>query len=132
MEKRLRRGPKNPEISQILLSYDEEADMFTCTICSKQFRKGNQMVSHVERVHKKMLNYQCEVCGNKFATPTNLKKHSFTHTKNYPFNCAHCNKGFPSEFKYMQEHCKKHHPEEFQMWLANREHQKNLKKLLKS
>jgi hypothetical protein len=114
------------------ICYDEDADIFTCTICSKQFKKGNQMVAHVERVHKKMLNYQCDVCGNKFATPTNLKKHSFTHTKNYPFNCAHCNKGFPSEFKYMQEHCKKHHPEEFQMWLANREHQKNLKKLLKS
>ena len=52
------------------ISYDEEADMFTCTICSKQWRKGNQMVAHVERVHMKILGYQCEVCGNKFATAT--------------------------------------------------------------
>merc|ERR1712035_273875 len=96
-----------------------------------QSKKGTVIVKHVEQVHKKILEFQCDICGNKFGSRTNLKKHMYTHTKKYPFNCLHCNKGFPTEHKYMAEHCKKHHPEEYYTWKANREHQKQLKKLLK-
>ena len=101
------------DIMQDEIVQDENSGLFTCTICSKQFRIRSHIVNHVEKVHKKLKGFSCEVCGLEVTSKINLKKHSYTHTKNYPFNCVDCNKGFATRHTYVEVHLKKHHPDEY-------------------
>ncbi|XP_034255935.1 zinc finger protein 124-like isoform X2 [Thrips palmi] len=38
--------------------------------------------------------YECEYCGRTFTRSNHLAQHELTHTKDEPFHCYYCNKGF--------------------------------------
>jgi len=96
--------------------HDAATGVYTCVLCGRQYSSSTRIVQHVEAVHKKLKNVECLVCGKQFNCKQNLKKHMYTHTGDYPFNCNLCGKGFPTEKRYREEHCRKHHPEDYQIW----------------
>lgn len=50
------------------------------------------MLRHFREVHKED-EYVCNVCGETFHRKQQLKRHSITHTGEYPYRCEICEKG---------------------------------------
>ena len=38
--------------------------------------------------------FKCRYCEMSFSDKTNRKVHEMQHTKDYPYNCSKCGKGF--------------------------------------
>lgn len=59
---------------------------------------------HVDKVHKRIRPFICELCGACYAEDCELKAHIARHNKDKPFSCSYCDyttseKGnFQSEF----------------------------------
>ncbi|BGP01217.1 hypothetical protein NBRC10513v2_002168 [Rhodotorula toruloides] len=49
--------------------------------------------------------YQCTECDQKFARPSALATHILTHTKEKPFTCVTCNRGF-AVMSNLRRHCR--------------------------
>ncbi|BGP06501.1 hypothetical protein JCM10049v2_002323 [Rhodotorula toruloides] len=49
--------------------------------------------------------YQCSECDQKFARPSALATHILTHTKEKPFTCVTCNRGF-AVMSNLRRHCR--------------------------
>jgi uncharacterized Zn-finger protein len=68
-----------------------------CVICSKNFVSNQNLMRHVQTVHKKIKPFQCNLCLKTFCENCYLKRHIKTvHEKIYnkPFQCHICSKTF--------------------------------------
>jgi hypothetical protein len=48
---------------------------FKCDICDKAYSLKAQLTVHVNRIHKNLKNYSCELCNYTSYTNCDLKKH---------------------------------------------------------
>ena len=62
--------------------------------CSKGFSIKSRHDKHVICVHTKVRNFPCHICDAKFATKTNLQRHSVIHSETQPFARQDCGKRF--------------------------------------
>ena len=78
-----------------------------CPICGKQYASSSSLGLHKRSVHEKMRKYHCQKCPKRFQTATDLKRHGYRHSEQYPFNCETCGKGFTRQSE-LQAHTNVH------------------------
>lgn len=66
--------------------------MYPCKVCAKEFNKY-ALCNHI-RSHTKEKPFICQICKRGFSLSTNLKRHIMTHTGERPYVCNICEKAF--------------------------------------
>ncbi len=67
-----------------------------CPICGKTVRRDS-LKRHQERVHEKLKNYECDLCGRQFYFKTRIVDHLKTHLKIKDISCEQCTMKFSSK-----------------------------------
>ena len=81
-----------------------------CNHCEKWLRLGS-MRNHVNNVHKKDLNFKCEICSMTFYNNHKLTRHkSVVHKEEKNYKCEICKETF-SKQDSVNNHFKKIHIE---------------------
>lgn len=65
-----------------------------CPYCFKVYPQESIMSRHMRRVHLREKNVECEVCGDKFFGPYDVKLHMVKHNGEKKFVCTICGKKF--------------------------------------
>ena len=81
---------------------------YSCEYCDVTFPTKENLRTHCERMkfHFAPLNYECDVCKEKFELKYDLLRHKKTHTKNQ-FACKKCGSTFDT-FKKLKVHKARH------------------------
>ncbi|XP_063240013.1 uncharacterized protein LOC134540893 isoform X2 [Bacillus rossius redtenbacheri] len=72
---------------------------YKCDICGQRFKHTSILSVHKRRSHTGERPYKCPYCPYTFAVGSTMKKHIILHTKQFPFVCEHCSKGFTTRLK---------------------------------
>lgn len=62
-----------------------------CPHCEHKSTNSSDLKRHIISVHTKDFPHQCDVCEKGFHRPSELKKHAETHKGNKVHQCRHCN-----------------------------------------
>ncbi|XP_023939802.2 zinc finger protein 808 [Bicyclus anynana] len=65
-----------------------------CPYCPKVYPQESIMSRHMRRVHLREKNVECQVCGDKFFGPYDVKLHMLKHNGDKKFICTVCGKKF--------------------------------------
>ncbi|KAG5887912.1 hypothetical protein JTB14_003009 [Gonioctena quinquepunctata] len=104
---------------------------FTCSICQNGFIRQSQLNTHFVKHHPEekivkseptedlpecevtfsLKKHLCRKCKKQFRRADVLTRHLLTHSKDKPFTCPNCQKGFIRHLQ-LDTHFKKHHPNE--------------------
>ncbi|XP_060809251.1 zinc finger protein 208 [Amyelois transitella] len=71
-----------------------EEVIIKCPYCPKVYPQESIMSRHMRRVHLREKNVECEVCGDKFFGPYDVKMHMVKHNGEKKFICSVCGKKF--------------------------------------
>ncbi|KAJ3587478.1 hypothetical protein NHX12_011075 [Muraenolepis orangiensis] len=69
-----------------------------CPHCEHKSTNSSDLKRHIISVHTKDFPHQCDVCEKGFHRPSELKKHGETHKGNKVHQCRHCNFNAPDTF----------------------------------
>uniref|UniRef100_A0A3Q1H825 Zinc finger protein 711 n=1 Tax=Acanthochromis polyacanthus TaxID=80966 RepID=A0A3Q1H825_9TELE len=69
-----------------------------CPHCEHKSTNSSDLKRHIISVHTKDFPHQCDVCEKGFHRPSELKKHAETHKGNKVHQCRHCNFNAPDTF----------------------------------
>jgi transcriptional regulator NrdR family protein len=79
-----------------------------CPFCSKEYSLYF-MSRHIATKHTQKLDFQCEICSQRFWKEKQLQHHKDeVHIKEAKFVCEHCGKAFHSQIQ-LSRHRTKHH-----------------------
>ncbi|XP_064206322.1 zinc finger protein 711-like isoform X1 [Anguilla rostrata] len=95
-------------LSRHILSAHTKDLPFKCKHCARGFRQHSELKKHM-KTHSGRKVYQCQYCDYNTADASGFKRHVISiHTKDYPYRCDYCKKGFrrPSE---KNQHMMRHH-----------------------
>ena len=70
----------------------EKPTPFHCPFCERKFSDATQCEKHIP-IHTRTL--QCTFCPKNFDSKFHLNRHLITHSKEKPFKCPQCPKGYP-------------------------------------
>jgi uncharacterized Zn-finger protein len=76
-----------------------------CSYCKKAFTVFSVLNKHMRIIHEKF--YQCDICGEAFTNPSDLKAHERTHRGEKPYDCDQCDKAF-TQAVHLKHHKRKH------------------------
>jgi hypothetical protein len=80
---------------------NRELSPLHCPVCFKNFTSSSSVLQHIERVHKKKINFSCEFCTKKFYQKYELKRHiAYRHRfafQRFRFLCNICCMHFQSQ-----------------------------------
>lgn len=68
-----------------------------CKVCKKRFRLFGQLKQH-EKIHTSRKDFSCNICEKKFYTPACLLRHTRTHSDNRIYHCTYCSAKFTREY----------------------------------
>jgi uncharacterized C2H2 Zn-finger protein len=87
---------KSPYLKKLHMAnvHSVEELKIKCPYCPKVFPQESIMSRHMRRVHLREKNVECEVCGDKFFGPYDVKLHMVKHNGDKKFVCAVCGKKF--------------------------------------
>lgn len=87
---------KSPYFKKLHLAkvHDVEELKIKCPYCTKVYPQESIMSRHMRRVHLREKNVECEVCGDKFFGPYDVKLHMVKHNGEKKFVCTICGKKF--------------------------------------
>lgn len=71
----------------------ENPTPFHCPFCVRKFSDARECEKHIP-IHTQ--TFQCTLCPQNFHSKYYLDKHLITHSKEKPFKCPKCPKGYPS------------------------------------
>ncbi|KPJ01311.1 Zinc finger protein 425 [Papilio xuthus] len=103
-----------------------------CPYCSKVYPQESIMSRHMRRVHLREKNVECEICGDKFFGPYDVKLHMLKHNGDKKFICSVCGKKF-SKKNNLNTHLITHTDKKFSCDICSKEftNQQNLKAHIK-
>nr|XP_022903809.1 zinc finger protein OZF-like [Onthophagus taurus] len=67
---------------------------YTCTMCKNVFLTKYLLNRHIKNVHVNEKLFDCDVCGQKFASQVYLSAHKMYHSGERPHMCLYCGKSF--------------------------------------
>ena len=75
--------------------------LFECEVCHKTYTSKQNKKFHFDAVHRGVKNFDCKICGKKFAWQNALADHmkSNSHSETKKFKCEYCDE----EFKFKME-----------------------------
>lgn len=79
-----------------------------CLDCNKTFLSPQNLKVHMRSVHFKERNYSCNVCGMRFFTKADEKRHGRKHDDVKLFSCSYCKGCFKSKDSW-RRHLKRIH-----------------------
>lgn len=87
---------KSPYIKKLHMAnvHGVEELKIKCPYCPKVYPQESIMSRHMRRVHLREKNVECEVCGDKFFSPYDVKLHMVKHNGDKKFVCNVCGKKF--------------------------------------
>ncbi|CAH2100718.1 unnamed protein product [Euphydryas editha] len=80
----------------------------SCVDCNKTFLSPQNLRVHMRSVHFKERNYPCNVCGMRFFTKADEKRHGRRHNDVKLFSCNYCEGRFKSKDSW-RRHLKRIH-----------------------
>jgi uncharacterized Zn-finger protein len=84
--------------------------LFHCNVCPKSYPAEETLRMHIKRCHSER-NFKCDECGKTFYRSVKLKEHiAVNHTREYPWSCKTCGKGFRIESEWYYHRKKMGHP----------------------
>ena len=94
------------EAAELMEKEEDNAKLFTCSLCTSSFEKRKGLYYHNLRVHPKSKPQVCELCAKVFKSNKHLHDHRTTvHKPSY--SCVHCKKLIKSlkRLKYHETFC---------------------------
>lgn len=91
------------DLKRHALSHKEDLN---CTSCPKKFSSQWKLMQHLQRVHGKVRDVQCDFCG-KMYTRQYLQNHLKTHTGERQYKCHICGASFVQNI-HLKTHFKTH------------------------
>ena len=79
---------------------------FPCPKCSEKFMYRSALNNHIGSKHRGSPTFLCYICGRSFFTPENLRLHEMTH-REHDLVCDHCDSKFKSKSS-LACHCRQH------------------------
>lgn len=75
--------------------------------CSRSYKSKEKMLAHYQKVHVdksdiKSLSFSCDLCDAVFRRKAQYRQHMFGHTKQYPYTCQHCQRGFMNRYNLVR------------------------------
>ena len=58
---------------------EQSTDDSFCSQCSKTFANRSNLQKHINRIHKRIIKAECEICEEKFFSSDELKFHKKKH-----------------------------------------------------
>lgn len=89
------------------LKRHSEMTRYICGICEKSYSNGANLSNHKKLVHKGILSFVCQFCGEAFPSKQTRDTHSRIHSGDAPFHCNYCTKNFRSK-QTLQRHIEMH------------------------
>ncbi|KAK6050230.1 zinc finger, C2H2 type [Cooperia oncophora] len=80
---------------------------YNCRICGKKFALQRLLNRHT-KCHSDLKRYLCTFCGKGFNDTFDLKRHTRTHTGVRPYKCEQCDKSFTQRCS-LESHLRKVH-----------------------
>ncbi|XP_050359403.1 zinc finger protein 26-like isoform X5 [Nymphalis io] len=100
-----------------------------CPYCPKVFPQESIMSRHMRRVHLREKNVECQICGDKFFGPYDVKLHMLKHNGDKKFVCSVCGKKFSKKSNLNSHYVIHSGQKKFICTVCNKEfaHRPNLK-----
>lgn len=95
---------KNVHLAEV---HGVEEKRIKCPHCPRVFPQDNIMIRHMRRVHLKLKEHMCPVCGIRFFESYQMKNHLMYHTGENNFSCEICGKTFLRKH-YLTKHLNSH------------------------
>ncbi|XP_028168172.1 PR domain zinc finger protein 5-like isoform X1 [Ostrinia furnacalis] len=80
----------------------------TCPECGKTFLSPQNLKIHIRCVHVKERNHPCGICGMRFFTKCDQKRHERTHEDVRSFACGYCEGRFKAKDSW-RRHLRRQH-----------------------
>lgn len=86
----------NTIINKVKLIYFQDVKPIKCTYggCQYRFAIRSDLLDHINKIHTFKKPYQCEYCGQSFATRSERSSHKRVHIAEKRFHCTICRKSF--------------------------------------
>lgn len=96
------------ELKRHALTHKKEKLVF-CNRCHKGFTRLARLIEHKKNVHSSICGaHSCCVCGKRFNSRRDLKRHEVVHNGKKRYECGVCQKGF-NVLYHMKRHTKVMH-----------------------
>lgn len=90
-----------------------------CEICGISFAKRSNKLRHIQTVHNRLKQFECDLCGTKFGLKADLGRHRFRIHESRAYCCKTCGKSF-AEQGQLELHIRVTHEEDSRPWECKR------------